>query len=170
MSRRAATHSALWAALLLLGCQGRARDASAKDDVQRDAPAAVAAPPVAPPTEAQVAVAPTPGAPPEVIPAAAPAEPPTAPPAPLWRVKDNKVRCVRAPCPTLDALPVDSSAEKVQVAELDLSPLGLSPRDTQRLMAEVYAKGLLVRGQVETRSDPRGKPYAVLRATALPSR
>jgi hypothetical protein len=91
-------------------------------------------------------------------------------PAPLWRVKDNAVRCVRAPCPTLDVLPVDSSAESARVAEVDLSALGLSPKETQRLLAAVYDKGLLVRGRVETRTDARGKPYAVLRATALPSR
>ncbi|MBM4380808.1 MAG: hypothetical protein FJ086_16135 [Deltaproteobacteria bacterium] len=165
---------ALLAALLALGCQGRTREATARDAE----PPEVSAPAVAATAPAAVvdvpAAAPA-GSPAPVTPANGPPAAVTAPtaeerPAPLWRVKDNKVRCVRAPCNTLDAVPVDSSAEKVQVAEVDLSPLGLSPKDTERLMAELHGKGLLIRGTVETRGDPRGKPYAVLRATALPSR
>lgn len=162
------------AALLALGCQGRTREATAKDAGNKEGPApAVVAPAPEVPAGPAVEPAAAPAAPePTAAPATATASPETGGgrPAPLWRVKDNKVRCVRAPCNTLDALPVDSSGETVQVAEVDLSPLGLSPKDTQRLMAELYGKGLLVRGTVETRTDPRGRPYAVLRATALPSR
>jgi hypothetical protein len=86
---------------------------------------------------------------------------------PLWRVKDNKVRCVRAPCPTLDALPVNSSEATAQVVEVDLSALGLSPKDEQRLLSLVYGEGLRVRGRVEERVDKRGRPYKVLKATGL---
>jgi hypothetical protein len=82
-------------------------------------------------------------------------------------VKDNKVRCVRAPCPTLDAIPVSSSDATAQVVEVDLSGLGLSPKDTEKLLSRVYGEGLRVRGRVEERLDPRGRPYKVLKATGL---
>lgn len=152
----------LLAAVLALGCQGRTHGAAEKDSGNQELPTAAAEPAGA--RQAAMALPQEPSTP-EVARAAA-----AEPPAPLWRVRDNGVRCVRAPCPTLDVLPVDSSAESVRVAELDLSALGLSPKDSQRLMAAVYEKGLLVRGLVESRTDARGNPYQVLRATALPSR
>jgi hypothetical protein len=152
----------LLAALLALGCQGRTHGAAAKDSGNKELATAAAEPAGA--SQATVSLPQEPSTP-EVAPAAA-----AEPPAPLWRVRDNGVRCVRAPCPTLDALPVDSAADSVRVVEVDLSALGLSPKDTQRLVAMVHEAGLLVRGQVEQRTDVRGKPYTVLRATALPSR
>lgn len=167
MSTRAAW-LVLAAALASAGCQGRAQEASARDGSTGTVTTASPAP-------ATPSAEPVPAAPglPLVVPAGA-AEAPLPPPAgagtpadALWRVKDNKVRCVRAPCPTLDAIPVSSSDATTQVVEVDLSGLGLSPKDEQQLLSRVYGEGLRVRGRVEERADPRGRPCKVLKATGL---
>lgn len=179
MNRCLAGRTALLAALLALSCQGRVRGAADRD-LGPEAPAQ-ATPPV-PAVDAEPAPAPSPGPAPAsvVTPASAelPQEPPVAPPpaeaavrpAPLWKVKARATKCVRAPCPSLSAVPVDGAGEALAVAELDLAGLGLSAKDTQRLRAAVYREGLLVRGELESRTDKRGVRYQVLRATALPSR
>ncbi len=153
-------------ALAAAGCQGRAQEASARD--ASAAPVAASVPAVEPPPPAAEPAPVVPDvAPAEAVAASAPVGVEAGAPDPLWRVKDNKVRCVRAPCPTLDAIPVSSSDASAQVVEVDLSGLGLSDKEAQQLLSRVYGEGLRVRGRVEGRADKRGRPYKVLKATGL---
>lgn len=86
--------------------------------------------------------------------------------APVWRVKDNKVRCIQAPCMSLDAMPVSSSDPTVKISDVDLSALGLSAKEQQALMSQLYGKrGLQVAGEIveETPKSGRGGMARVLK-------
>ena len=155
----------LLAAALLAGCQGRVHTASALD-APKAVPPAQPTPPEPTPTAPVAGGGEAPAAAPEVLPASG-VEDAGVQQDPTWRVKDNKVRCVRAPCPTLDAIPVNSSDATAQVVEVELSGLGLSPKEEQQLLSRVYGDGLRVKGRVEERADTRGRPYKVLKATGL---
>lgn len=160
----------LAAALVAAGCQGRAQEASSRDAAAAPAPVTPSVPVEARPEQSAPADVATPAT---VEPKAGDVQPAAEtagsdagePGDPLWRVKDNKVRCVRAPCPTLDAIPVSSSDATTQVVEVDLSGLGLTPKAQQALLSRVYGEGLRVRGRIEERADKRGRPYKVLKAT-----
>lgn len=68
---------------------------------------------------------------------------------PRWIVKDNKIRCIKAPCMSLDAMPVGSSDPTEKISDVDLSALALSNTEEQAVMAEVYGRrGLEVEGEI----------------------
>lgn len=92
----------------------------------------------------------------------------TAPSAPLWMVKDNKTRCIQAPCMSLDAMPVGSSDPTEKISDVDLSALGLSAEEQQAVMAEVYGKrGVQLEGEIveEPSKSGRGGMARVLKVT-----
>lgn len=106
------------------------------------------------------------GAPVEAVDAGSPAA------APRWFVKDNKVRCIQAPCMSLDAMPVGSSDPTEKISDVDFSALGLSAEQQQALMAQVYGKrGLEVEGEIaeEPSKTGRGGMARVLRVSRVVS-
>lgn len=89
---------------------------------------------------------------------------------PVWMVKDNKVRCIQAPCMSLDAMPVDSSDPTEKISDVDLSALGLSNDAQQALMAEVYGKrGVQLAGEIveQPLKTGRGGMARVLKVTRV---
>lgn len=90
------------------------------------------------------------------------------PEARVYLVRDNKMRCIAAPCMNLDVLPVNSSEPTQKASDLDLSALNLSPDGTAAVMAAVHGKtGIRVEGEVV--DGPRGKAGVsrVVRVTRL---
>jgi hypothetical protein len=86
-----------------------------------------------------------------------------------YRLRDNGVRCITYPCPSIDAIPLEGGAP-VQVHEVDLSALGLSDAARDEALARLSGKGLVVRGRIDT-VPARGPAGAalVVRVEALES-
>jgi hypothetical protein len=88
----------------------------------------------------------------------------------LWMVKDNRLRCIQAPCMSLDAMPVSSSDPTEKISDVDLSALGLSNDEQQAVMAELYGKrGLQLEGEIveEPSKTGRGGMARVLKVSRL---
>lgn len=64
-----------------------------------------------------------------------------------WTVKDNGKRCFVAPCPSWTA--TDAAGASVDVTDIDLSALKLSPKDADAARQKLY-KGGKVEGTIKT--------------------
>ena len=75
-------------------------------------------------------------------------------PAPIYRVRDTGIRCVRAPCFFMRAWRL-STTKAVTVSELDLDPAGLTPGQEQAAQEALEPKngGLFVAGRIVRASD-----------------
>ncbi len=74
--------------------------------------------------------------------------------APIYRVRDTGIRCVRAPCFFMRAWRL-STTKVVTVSELDLDPAGLTPGQEQAAQEALEPKngGLFVAGRIVRASD-----------------
>ena len=80
-----------------------------------------------------------------------------------YTIKDNGKRCFAAPCDSWTATNVDTG-ETIDVAGIDLGPLGLN-EDMQRLMhAEIAAGRQAVRAEIVPSGTGRGAKVPQLRA------
>jgi hypothetical protein len=76
----------------------------------------------------------------------------SAPAGTTFRVVDNGVRCVTAPCFSLTAAVLETT-RSVTLSDLDLDPVGAGPGDLRRARAAVTQGGLIVTGRVRTVAD-----------------
>ncbi|WNG13499.1 DUF6748 domain-containing protein [Cystobacter fuscus] len=88
----------------------------------------------------------------------------------IYIVKDSGVRCIAAPCPSLVARPADDpKSEGLSITDLDLSALGLTDEQRERLMEKVHqGAGLKVEASVGNvpHAGPAGTA-TVLRVTRV---
>jgi hypothetical protein len=72
-----------------------------------------------------------------------------------WTVKDNGKRCFAAPCPSWTA--TDAAGSSTDVTDIDVSGLGLSPKDAAAAKEKLY-KGGKVEGTIKTvpKAGPAG--------------
>jgi hypothetical protein len=84
-----------------------------------------------------------------------------------YRIRDNGVRCVTAPCFSLTATALESRGRRT-VSELDLDPVGAGSGDLRRVDRALATQGLLVTGTIVPvpGAGPAGTGRA-LRATQL---
>lgn len=69
----------------------------------------------------------------------------------VYVVRDSGVRCMAAPCPSLVAEPVGRAGESLRITDLDLSSLGLSQEQQERIMTQVHGgSGVRVEATVNT--------------------
>ena len=82
--------------------------------------------------------------------------------APIYRVRDTGIRCVKAPCYFMRAARV-SSTSVAAVSELDLDGVGLGPEQRRRAEAALLTKnGLFLAGRLE-RADDGGRRLRAMR-------
>lgn len=131
---------------LLAGCSSSPRPASEAPSAESGGtpPSRVAAPAEAPPPPAAPMDDRSGGT-------AAAADKPT-----VYVVQDSGMRCIAAPCPSLVARPAEGppDAEGIPITDLDLSALGLSDEQKERVMANAQkgGPGLKVEASVVTRA------------------
>lgn len=89
---------------------------------------------------------------------------PAAPAEGAFTLRDNGVRCIRAPCPHYTATEL-GSGRSAAVAGFDLAPLGLAAAENEALAADLYDGLWIVQGRIEQR--PPGPPALAETATVL---
>lgn len=70
----------------------------------------------------------------------------------VYLVSDNGIRCVRAPCPSLRVLTVNTT-RAVNAADLDLTGAAASPSLERKAQTAIMNGGLLVAGKLQELSD-----------------
>jgi hypothetical protein len=71
----------------------------------------------------------------------------------FYRLRDTGVRCIRSPCFSLRATPLNRSSRKA-VSDLDLAAAGIDPADLARAEAALGTPGgLLVRGRLTATAE-----------------
>ncbi len=83
----------------------------------------------------------------------------------LYHVFDNGIRCLVEPC---FSWTLRSSDEQVDVSGIDISPLGLSPEEEEKLVSELADGRRLVRGYLRDEPVGPGGVGKTLVITALP--
>lgn len=85
---------------------------------------------------------------------------------PRYLLRDNGVRCVRAPCFSIDVIPLGAAGQKEVLSDVDFSALDLASDEEANLQAALQSpEGLTVEGRIEPSRDPEGR---VFRVTRLP--
>jgi hypothetical protein len=80
----------------------------------------------------------------------------------FYRVVDNGIRCVRAPCFSFRVTPINGSV-RIVVSSVDLAAAGASSAEIARAQATLHSKnGLYARGRF-ARSADGGKVFSALR-------
>ncbi len=101
----------------------------------------------------------------------APTDPPVDSPSnPVYTVRDNGIRCITFPCPTLDVLPTGQSNVLVRATDMDLSALHVDQDEAQRIYSRLFEGGVTVEARIESvRREHNGYPYTdiVVRVTKL---
>ncbi|MFL5321017.1 MAG: DUF6748 domain-containing protein [Myxococcaceae bacterium] len=88
----------------------------------------------------------------------------TAQKAHLYVVRDSKLRCIVAPCMSLEVMPVDSSEPTQKVSDLDFTAAKISDDERAAAMARVNSKaGLKVAGTVVDGPKGRGGVARVMK-------
>jgi len=70
----------------------------------------------------------------------------------IFKVRDNGIRCIAAPCFSYDAMVVNSP-ERLAISDVDLSQVGASPEQISAAMRALSTSSLLVAGSIEPRPN-----------------
>lgn len=65
----------------------------------------------------------------------------------VYRVRDNGIRCIAAPCFSFDARPVERSST-TRLSDVDLSGVRLTPAERRRATGSIATVGLFVTGRI----------------------
>jgi hypothetical protein len=86
---------------------------------------------------------------------------------PIYRVADTGLRCIRAPCFSLRATPVNTT-RSLRLSDVDLGAAGLTPASSRRAAALLAHGGVLVSGTLRPVTDPSSPtPGRVLDASQV---
>ena len=73
------------------------------------------------------------------------------------RLRDNRIRCVRAPCFWIAATVLNSSGS-ISISSVDLSRVGASPAERRRALEQLGGPGLIAAGRIVRTAD-RGRAF-----------
>jgi hypothetical protein len=85
---------------------------------------------------------------------------------PLYRVRDNGIRCIAAPCFSMDAHLVNTS-ETTAISDVDLSRANATPEQRAAAMEALASGSLLVEGTIQAQpgAGPAGDGRVLVAST-----